>query len=445
MKPTLLAPLLCAFALAAPVQAAEAQNAALDARLRAVVGDPAIPLASLTVVAIRDGKVVYRQGFGYARLPLDGRPGVSAGPETMYRIASVSKLVTTLGVMKLVEQGKLDLDADVGGYLGYPLRNPNFPDKAITLRMLLSHTSSLRDDAGYSWDGTVQLKDVLLPGGALYGKGAMWAKDRPPGYFNYVNLNWGVIGTIMERVTGERFDRLMRRLILQPMGLRANYNPVDFTPAELAGLATIYRKRTADDKEIWDPQGPWIAQVDDYAAAPPKLRPGTETYVPGANGTLFGPQGSLRASADDLAALMRMLMERGRHGDAQILRPESVAAMLARQWTHNGAAGAQANGDTYRGLFNAWGLGVQHYLDLSAPGPAGDRLVEGGGWRPLGHLGDAWGLKAGFFFDPATRNGIVYLTGGPGANPEEFRGAYSSLYRFEERIVSAVHAGALAR
>jgi CubicO group peptidase (beta-lactamase class C family) len=371
MKSSIFAGLLGTLVFAGPAHAAAASSAPLTAQLQAVVDDPAIPLASLAVVAIRGGKVVYRHDFGYKRLPVDGKPGLPVDGNTMFRIASVSKLVTTLGVMKLVEQGKLELDADVGTYLGYPLRNPNFPDRPITLRMLLSHTSSLRDDAGYSWDGKVLLKDVLVPGGALYGAGAAWAKDRPPGYFNYVNLNWGVIGTIMERVTGERFDRLMRRLILAPMGLHAGYNPVDFTPAELADVATIYRKRTADDKEIWDSKGPWIAQVDDYSANPPALRPGADTYVPGSNGTLFGPQGSLRASAGDLAKLMGMLLDHGRYGGKRILTAASVDRMLGRQWTHNGQAGAQANGDTYRGLFNAWGLGVQHYLDLSAASPAG--------------------------------------------------------------------------
>src|SRR5687768_11651332 len=61
------------------------------------------------------------------------------------RIASVSKLVVAIGVMRLVEEGRLDLDRDVAAYLGWPLRNPAFPDRPISLRQLLSHTSSLRD------------------------------------------------------------------------------------------------------------------------------------------------------------------------------------------------------------------------------------------------------------------------------------------------------------
>src|SRR5436190_22947897 len=62
------------------------------------------------------------------------------------RIASISKLAVAIGVMRLVEQGRLDLDRDVSFYLGWPLRNPAFPDQPITLRLLLSHRSSLKDD-----------------------------------------------------------------------------------------------------------------------------------------------------------------------------------------------------------------------------------------------------------------------------------------------------------
>ncbi|HEY5800669.1 MAG TPA: serine hydrolase [Burkholderiaceae bacterium] len=436
------------FALLAGTAHAETAtpSAALTQQLRQIVDDPAIPLASLSVVAIRGGKVVYRRQFGDKRIASGELPALPADRNTMYRIASVSKMVTAMGVLKLVEQGKLALDTDVGAYLGYSLRNPHFPDQAITLRMLMSHTASLRDDAGYSWDGKVMLKDVLVPGGTMYGTGAMWAKNAAPGaYFSYCNLNWGIIGTIMERVTGERFDRLMRRLIFAPMGLHAGFNPVDFSAAEVQDLATLYRKRTTDDKEIWNSKGPWIAQTDDYSVQPPKLRPGALEYVPGNNGTLFGPQGSLRASADDLARLMRMLMHRGMHGKLQILKSESVDLMLTRQWTHDPKAN---NGDTYRGLFNAWGLGMQHFQDISAPGqngvPAGDRLVDSGGLRAVGHLGDAWGLKSAFVIDPITRNGMIYLIGGPGADPEENRGKYSSHYRFEEQVLSALYRHMLA-
>lgn len=402
-------------------------DAELDRELAAIASDPDCQLASLSVLAIRHGKLRYEQQFGQR---LYGAPARPANVRTLYRIASISKMMTTLGLMMLVEQGKLALDADVGAYLGFALRNPNFPDRAITLRTLLTHTSSLRDDAGYFWPCDIALSTVLVPGAARFGKGEMWARNAPPGdYFTYCNLGWGVMGTIMERVTGERFDRLMKRLLLAPMGLHGGYNPSEFSAEDLSNVAAIYRKRTVDT-EVWDAVGPWIAQVDDYSVRAPVPPEGIATYVAGTNATPFSPTGGLRISAHDMGRVMLMLMNEGVHQGRRMLKPATIAQMFARQWTADGKGG---NGDTYRGLFNCWGLGNQQF-----PDSAGMQLVEGGGFAAVGHLGDAYGLMSVFVFDPASRNGMVALIGGTSSDPEVRRGVHSSMARFEERILSAL-------
>lgn len=415
----------------------------LDAELAAIVGDPAHPLASLSVLAIRGGEVVYHRQFGHRWIdnadPAGSKP---ADAHTLYRVASISKLVTTLGTMKLVEEGRLALDRDIGDFLGYAVRNPHFPEAPITLRMLLSHTSSLRDDAGYSWPADKDIRDVLTPGGSLHGNGAMWSHEAPPGaWFHYANLPWGVVGTIMEKVTDERFDRLMKRLVLDPMGLQGGYSPADLPQAQVRSIATLYRKRPTDDQARWDPSGPWIAQVNDFSKTPPAPRAGPG-YVPGRNGTLFGPQGTLHATAAGLGRIMRMLMDRGMLDGKRILKAETVDAMLSRQWRSNGGG----NGlDTYgasRKRFNAWGLGNQHFLEVSGPGE-GDRLVEGGGFTGVGHHGDAYGLTGMLVFDAASRNGLVFLVGGPGFDPESARGRYSGFFRHEERILTALYRRAI--
>jgi CubicO group peptidase (beta-lactamase class C family) len=416
--------------------------ARLDAELAAIVDDPAYPLAGLSVVAIREGQVAYERQFGRRRI--DARDAANDRPvdaNTLYRGASISKLVTTLGVMRLVEEGRLALDRDVSSYLGYRLRNPHFPDEPITLRQLLTHRSSLRDDAGYFWDRTHRLRDVLLPGGTLYGTGAAWDREAKPGtFFRYANLPWGVIAEAMEQVTGERFDRLMKRLVLAPLGMQGGFNPAEFPGEQLAHLATLYRKReTVGEKEIWrSPDGPWFAQVDDYADAPPVSRAGPG-YRPGTNGTLFSPQGGLRTRAADLARLLRMLMEGGQVDGRPFLRKATVEAMLERQWTFdrrapNGDAASEEGG---RELFNAWGLGNQQFLDRSGPA-RGDRLVEGGGFTGAGHLGDAWGLTAALVFDRTTRSGLIYLIGGVARDPATNPGRHSAFARHEEKILTAL-------
>lgn len=426
----LMGMLLMAGAGVAPAaSSAPGRNGALDQELAAVANDPALPLASLSVLAIRDGKVTYQYQTGQRRIGPDAVPA-AANADTMYRIASISKMMTTFGVMKLAEQHLVELDSDVGVYLGYALRNPHFPERAVTLRMLLTHTSSLRDEAGYSWSGNAAIQDKLANGGD-----AMWAGNAAPGaYFTYSNLNWGVIGTIMEKVTGERFDRLMKRLLLQPMGIRGGYNPSEFSPAELADVATLYRKRPVDS-EMWRPDGPWVAQVDDYGVRPPAAPAGVDGYVIGSNGTLFSPTGGLRISATDLGKIMLMLIHQGRHQDQTILKPETVALMFSQQWRFDGR-----NGDTYHGLYQSWGLGSQRFED--SPG-GGNRLVEGGGFSAAGHLGDAYGLISTFVVDLKRGNGLISLIGGTGADPASHPGRYSAMTRSEERLLTALYRRAI--
>jgi CubicO group peptidase (beta-lactamase class C family) len=322
----LLATLALSMLPVAAIALPENEAAALTRQLQAIVDDPAIPLTGLSAVAIRGGEIVYSANLGYKRLA----PAEPVDANTLFRVASVSKFVTALGAMKLVEQGKLSLDADIGETLGYRLRNPHFPDTPITLRMLLTHTSSLRDEGGFKWPPSVDLRDVLVPGGSQYGEGKSWATNAPPGrYFEYVNFNWGLLATVMERATGERFDRLMRRLIFDPMQLKAGFYLADFAPARVADVATLYRKREKDGAEAWDPRGPWIAQADDFSVAPPAAPEGFERYVAGSNGTLFGPQGSLRISAAELARIMLMLMHEGRDRGRQILAPETIKLLFS--------------------------------------------------------------------------------------------------------------------
>ncbi|MDO8073695.1 serine hydrolase [Janthinobacterium sp. SUN176] len=406
-----------------------AEQRALDATLAAIVDDAAHPLASLSVLAIRHGKVSYQQQFGYRHIATTPADSLPVTPATLFRIASVSKMMTTLGLMRLVEQGKLSLDQDVGIYLGFSLRNPHFPQQPLTLRSLLSHTSSLRDAGGYAWGPERSLRDVFTAGGD-----SMWDRAAAPGrYFTYANLNWGVIGTVMEKVTGERFDLLMRRLLLDPLDVRGGYNPAAFSPEEVANTATLYRKRTLET-EVWQPHGPWIAQADDFYQRPPA---GMASYVIGSNATVFSPTGGLRISAAGLGKVMQMLLDGGRYQDQQLLQPASIALMFGRQWQ---LAPDASNGDSERGLYRAWGLGNQQF---DAVAGQGNGLVEGAGFTAVGHLGDAYGLVSAFVLDFKNRNGMVMLVGGTGSDPERYPGTYSAMGRNEELILTTLYRGAI--
>jgi CubicO group peptidase (beta-lactamase class C family) len=415
--------------LFAAAPAARHRSGELDRELAAIANDPACELASLSVLAIRKGKIAYEGQFGRRWIGNGVSPDLPANRDTLYRIASISKMMTTLGLMRLVEAGKVDLDADVSAYLGFPLRNPRFPERPIALRHLLTHTASLRDEAGYSFPAGTALKEFLVPGARLHGEGRMWAANAGPGdYFTYCNLGWGIIGTLMERVTGERFDRLMARLLLQPLGLAAGYNPSELPPQAQANLATLYRKRTTDT-EIWDANGPWIAQADDLRTRPAAPPPGIERYVIGDNATPFSPTGGLRISARDMGTVMLMLMNGGVHAGRRILKSATLERMFARQWTADGKGG---NGDTLNGFFNCWGLGNAQF-----PDQPGTRLVEGG-FDAVGHLGDAYGLRSVFAFDCKRKNGMIMLVGGSSSDPGLQKGRYSALARFEENVLTSM-------
>jgi CubicO group peptidase (beta-lactamase class C family) len=310
-------------------------------------------------------------------------------PDDPVRIASVSKLVVAIGVLRLVEQGRLDLDSDVSKWLGWKLRNPAFPDKVITLRLLLSHESSLTDTIDYVLPLDADMRGVLSDPKA-------WDAEHAPGtYWRYTNFNFPVIAAVMERATGERFDRLMDRLVLKPLKLDACYNWESCKPETAARSAVIYRAR--------------VATKDDNHGAKPActVTPASDggcdlgKWRAGANGAIFSPQGGLRISMRGLARVGRLLLGRGRVDGVRLLSPRSVRLLATPLWTFDGA-----NGDTQNGFTCSYGLAVTF---LATPNKACRDDVFGDGKRRWGHAGEAYGLRSGLWIDPASGTGIAYF------------------------------------
>jgi CubicO group peptidase (beta-lactamase class C family) len=425
----------CAVSQSPATSSATAMNtSALDSDLRALLTNKP-EVINVSALAVKNGQVVYQNQFGRRHIGLTaGQVDLPVTDQTLFRIASISKMVTAIAVMRLVEQGKVNLDADVNTYLGWSFRNPNFADKPITLRMLMTHQASLTDGGeSYSFDASVNLRDVLTPTGSRYKVDEHWKKDKAPGtWFEYCNFNWGIIATVLEKATGERFDKLVSRLVLQPMQMKGGFNAADFAASDITNIATQYRKRrTENGKEIWDPAGPWIVQADDFQSAPPTQLKDLDKYVIGTNGTLFGPQGRLRTTVTDLGKLMQMLMNQGRYKDQVILKPETVKALMAKQWQFE-----NNNGDTEGGGSLAWAVGGQIFTDSGK-----DRMVEPDlktGLKGFGHLGDAYGLMGTFIFNPETNDGFITFVCGPSVNPETYPARYSALYRWQEQANAAV-------
>lgn len=301
------------------------------------------------------------------------------------RVASVSKLVVALGVMRLVEAGTLDLDRDVSDWLGWRLRNPAHPDAPITLRLLLSHRSSLTDGIDYIVPLGVRMQDAVADPKA-------WDAGHPPGrYFRYTNLNFGVIATVIERATGDRFDRVMAREVLAPLGLDACYNwGAGCSDAAIARAVVLYRANgdvARDDLNGRRPDCPVVAvQGCDLAG-----------YRPGDNGAIFSPQGGLRISMRDLGKIGRMLLQNG----GGFLRPESVAAIEAAAWTFDGS-----NGDTARGFYCRYGLATQT-VPTRVAGCEDDLFGDRRTW--VGHAGEAYALRSGLWINRASGRGVAFF------------------------------------
>lgn len=351
----------------------------------------------------------------YAQGLADPVTGRRVTPDDPARIASVSKLVVAIGVLKLVEQGRLSLDADVSDLLGYTVNPPQGAGTPVTLRMLLSHTSGLRDrDDQYAIPLGERLEDALR-------SPLSWDAAHPPGssYFTYSNLNFVVVGSAVERATGERFDRWMRREVLDPLKLDACFNWPTCSDAAIARAVVLTQggEPIRDDLGGKRPDCPVFVR----SGRPCELA----EWRPGENGALFAPQGGLRISARDLARIGRMLLNGGELDGVRILSPQSVAELLRPQWRFDGR-----NGDTEAGFHCSYGLASQQ-IGTRAAGCDDD--AAGDGVLRIGHAGEAYGLRSGLWIDPASGTGLAYfrtgLDAGTARGKSAFRAAEERAFR----------------
>jgi CubicO group peptidase (beta-lactamase class C family) len=360
---------------------------------------PAREPAAYALVTFDDQKMLSSEAHGVADRS-SGRPVTIDDP---VRIASISKLVVALGVMRLVEAGTLDLDQDVSTWLGWELRNPAYPAVPITLRTLLSHRSSLRDGVDYAIPLGSELRTVLQ------APAAFDAAHPPGAYFTYSNLNFPVVATVMEKATGERFDRLMQRLVLAPLELDACFNWTTCSDRAAARAVVLYGADGAvrrDDNKGARPACPVFTSSDacDWQA-----------YVLGTNGALFSPQGGLRISMRELAVIGRLLLNRGVHNGERFLSARSMAFLEGAEWRFDGS-----NGDTEKGFYCGYGLAVQV---LARCRPSDD--LFGDGKARIGHAGSAYGLRSGLWVDHTAKRGAVFFAVGVEDDGDRGRTAYT--------------------
>ena len=283
------------------------------------------------------------------------------------------------------------------------------------------------------------VKDFFDPESSFWDDGEHFtdAPEQAPGrYFVYANLNFGVLGSLIEHISRQRFDQFMVQQVLEPLGLTASFDPCAVPDGE---LAAGFRKRPPGGE--WDPQGPWVAQVD---GDEPKCFYGMGNasqaqaflagYRLGSNGSIYSPQGGLRASADDLLRVLQMLANDGVLDGRRILSESSVNLLIQPEWTLNAlgdnglSAGEAQPGGPTDGLMTSYGLSV-HRIDMRAWGfTSGPELM-------LGHLGEAYGVLSHALYDPITGDRIVTIITGTADDPAASAPGHSPLYRVEEEIL----------
>ncbi|HEY0436365.1 MAG TPA: serine hydrolase [Phenylobacterium sp.] len=383
--------------------AARRGDAGLDAVLNPAGGPP---MASVGVIARRgDGRVAFRAAAGQAFGPAGPLPFALDQP---FRVASVSKMVATSVLLTVGAKTGLKLDADASQYVGFKLRHPAWPDTAITPRMILSHTSGLRNGKTYPVPLGHRLSEAFEPGGRHYDDGAWFGpREHAPGtYFAYADANFALVAQMLETLSCDRFDIAMRDALFRPLGLDIGYN--------WSGVSAHKRARAAAAVHL--EAGQWMPQVDGTVPPFPKIaftRPPDQPdldvtdYRTGENGFVFSPQGGLRLSVADMDRLAQVFASQGRWRGRQVIPSAALDAMQTRAWTFDPA---RPNGETDNGFLQGYGLGCE--APLGRPGPGGDAYFGPGtaDWR--GHFGDAYGWITALFWNRRDGRTLVYALNG---------------------------------
>ena len=281
-------------------------------------------------------------------------------------------------------------------------------------------------------------KNFLNRTGNFFEDGAHFGDEPPEKFFTYCNLNYGILGTIIEYVTGKRFDIYQRENILSQLDTRADYVVGNLSREDFNLLGATYQKKNPDGH--WDEFGEWYAKADDYAEQPARdtiylQNPYAENfcgtydlrdYKIGTNATIFSPQGGLRISFEELTHVMEMILNGGKYRGRKILREESLKEMFTPQWIYNGH-----NGDTCGGVMLNYGLG-EYRID----GKTSARLCQNQEINFVGHTGIAFGIIGGMFFREGTKDAFLYISNGHCIAEDDTRakGKFSGNYIWEEQL-----------
>ena len=330
--------------------------------------------AGIQVAVIKNGGIAGTYVYGDA--VKGSRPMTD---DSKIRVASVSKVILTMAVMRLCELGRLDIDADIGGYWGGTVRNPNHRDVPITMRQILSHTSSIIVyDYGFSADGELVRRRFL--DGSCFGRSTPGSINS----WNYNNYAFAALGLTVEVALDETVNALASRYLFAPLGIDAAFGSGSISDTE--NIVTLYTSNGSVGRSADAQRG----------------TPGS-TY-PGERGEEF--PGGLTISARDLAKLIATLAGGGQYGGVRLLSPESVSLMESSQ----GRTGGFEQCLPLRHRTNIYGESELYY-----------------------HTGSNYGVYNLISYNPVTGDGVVVLTSGASGSTDSY-GIYAVCGEISEYI-----------
>ncbi|MBX7243828.1 MAG: beta-lactamase family protein [Bacteroidia bacterium] len=259
---------------------------------------------SISFCVVKNDKILHSGALGLA----DKTSNKLATDNTRYLTASVSKTITAVALMQLVEQNLISLDDDINPHLPFSVRNPNFPDTKITYRMLLSHTSSISDKFQetltldcYGTDCPMTLaeffENVFLSSGEFYSANN-FKNNQPGSNEDYSNLGSALVGYLVERITLTPFDVYCKNNIFTPLGM----------------TKTEWRLANTPIEELAIPYSPDMPGSNPHYTFP--------DY----------PNGGLRTNVLDLSRFLRAVILNGKLEGVQILSPASMTMMKTLQF-----------------------------------------------------------------------------------------------------------------
>ena len=354
MKRILQTTLLTGFMLVTLIQAF-AQSEKAEAAIQSIMQSN--PVVGLSVAVVKNNKVIYNHSFGFKdvekQLPLTNA--------SIFRIASISKSFTTTAIMQLVAEKKIRLDQDISELVGFKVRNPAYPNTVITLKMALSHRSSINDSEGYF------SLDAIDPATNPNFAKCYNAYEPDKGYM-YCNLNYNLAGSILEKITGIRFDKYIQQQILDPLGLYGGYN-VNALDSNLIAKIYEFNKETKS----------FTLSPNAYATRTEEIN----NYTMGRSTPIFSPTGGMKISANDLAKYMIMHSQLGKYEGGRMIPKKLSQQMQAIISEEEG-----------------YGMALENTTQLIA------------GKTMIGHTGSAYGLYSMLFFEPKEKIGFVVISNG---------------------------------